>query len=303
MSSPVFIVGEARSGTSIAHRCLLLHPSFQLANGSTTALAETSAFVHPTQILNDFRANAGLWEYLLRREDIASQIRSNVSPWKGVAKITWPAYRIAKKIRVGSRRLWCAGRYPEILRCYFDAAQRARGQIRLLDKSPTHVFVIPEIFWTYPDAKVIYLTRDPVETFASYRKRYKREKEAGAPDRSLRWLNVTVDGLTSRLLKNWKRIHRAHQQWPNQVSAIRYDSFVGDYSNVMPALLRWLGEAEIVVQPGETDESWSADPQLMTGLRQQAEPHDGVLTKSEARKIHERMPDAKSILPIFACDV
>ncbi|QDV66362.1 Sulfotransferase domain protein [Rosistilla carotiformis] len=301
MKTPVFIVGEARSGTSIAHRCLLLHPSFRLANGSSTALAETSAFVHPTRIVDDFREDAGLWEYLLGRDDIGSEIVSKLRPWRNVAMRTWPAYRLAKRFRMGSRNLWNAGRYPEILRCYFAAAQRARGQERLLDKSPTHVFVIPEIFWTYPDAKVIYLMRDPVDTFASYKKRYEREKAAGASEQSLQWLHVTIDGLTTRLRKNWKRVQRAHQRWPDHVAVIRYDAFVGDYDNVMPALLRWLDEPEIVVQPTQTDESWSADPQLMAGLRPRAESNDEVISKSEVEKIHALMSDAESILPRFIC--
>ncbi|MGB1126113.1 MAG: sulfotransferase family protein [Phycisphaeraceae bacterium] len=293
--SPVFIVGEARSGTSIAHRCMLLHPVFALSDPERSGLAESNAFVNPLKILDDF-AGTGLAEYLLNDTEQIGKLHSEVDQYRGSAKRFWKIFRMAKKTGLPAKLIWKAGKYTDILHAYFDVAMQVRGQKRLLEKSPDHNWHIPEILWTYPQAKIIYLTRNPVDTYASYHKRYQREKKLGKSEQELQWLKPSIQDITARLKNNWQRVADAHGKWPNNVLTVRYEDFVGDYENVMRSLLTWLGAEVIIHEPEDSGKNWGADPQLMSGLRKKTDSNEGVMTQDEVDQVETLMKSSEGVL-------
>lgn len=292
----MFIVGEARSGTSIAHRSLLLHPSFALSDPSKSGLADSNAFVNPLHILDGFSPDSGLAEYLLNDAAIIEQLHQTIQRYRGPAKRGWKVYRAAKKFGLPAKPLWKLGKFPDILHAYFDAAQTSRGQKRLLEKSPDHNWCIPEIIWTYPQAKVIYITRDPVDTYASYHKRYQREQKLGKPEEEIAWLKPSIEYITTCLKNNWGMINKAHRQWPTHITTIRYEDFVGNYERVMGALLTWLDEEAIINEPEATETKWDADPQLMSGLRKKTESNDAVMTADEVNQVKTLMQPGHGLL-------
>ena len=294
--SPVFIVGEARSGTSILHRSMLLHPAFAITQEGDGSLAETNAFVNPRRVLDDFSDVGGLAGYLLHKPELIAKVSQSTQKYRGSANRFWKMYRGARKFNLPSKPFWKAGRYTEIMHAYFDAAMEARGQERLLEKSPDHCGFIPEILWTYPQAKIIYITRDPVDTYASYHKRYQREKEQGKSEEELRWLKPSTEDITARLKVNWQRIQQAHHKWPNDVATIQYDDFVGEYDRVMRALLTWLDAEVIINEPEDSGKKWDADPQLMGGLRKKTESNEGVMTQEEVDQVKAMMKPGEGLL-------
>lgn len=294
--SPVFIVGEARSGTSILHRSMLLHPAFAVTEEGAGTLAETNAFVNPMRVLDDFSGEGGLPGYLHHKQDLIDKVSQATQKYRSSAKRFWKPYRAARKFNLPAKPFWKAGRYADIMHTYFDVAMEARGQERLLEKSPDHNWYIPEILWTYPQAKIIYITRDPVDTYASYHKRYQREKEQGKSEEELQWLKPSIEDITSRLKANWGRIKDAHRKWPSDVATIQYEDFVGDYERVIRAMLTWLDTEVIINEPEDSGKTWGADPQLMSGLRKKTESNEGVMTQDEVDQVKTMMQPGEGLL-------
>jgi len=170
VASPVFIVGSARSGTSILHELLaqdpasrapamweMLHPVESL---SGEALRETGdrvmTFWHDLQPEYEaMHANSGD----LPNECIFITMNEFLSDhWGGVHDV--PSYAL-HLVRADHR-----GAYRFHRRFLRTLEQRRRGE-RWLLKAPSHLATLDALFDVYPEAQVIRIHRDPLKTLPS----------------------------------------------------------------------------------------------------------------------------------------
>jgi len=199
-ASPVFIVGLPRSGTSVTAVALGRHPDF-IKIGDF--VAETRIFRRPPS------------EMLRERAGAARRYLGNLRN------------EYAEFVRSGDEKDEAFVRMTRILFFYL-AAQHAGGK-RIFEKTPAHLLSVGEISGVFPNAQFVVCMRDPVEIFASYRKRLKRDSATKPKDDpSLKWLRISaerfadvVDRYFTCIADEWGRIG-------GRTMLASYRSLVGD---------------------------------------------------------------------------
>ncbi|MCZ6465121.1 MAG: sulfotransferase [Proteobacteria bacterium] len=241
--SPVFVVGLARSGTSALRTTLSALPAFASAG---PRLPETRVFTQPDRIHDVFeRRGRRLYTYLLR--DTAAAQRMLVTLHDLPDPAGWRRL-LLRRVRGADRSAmlrglaWRLSRRHHLVRIFFHAAREARGCQRILEKTPHHVLHLPEVFATFPRAKVILCMRHPVDGYASLRKRLERDRKAGRNPHRLRWMEVTpaeyaeryrvIAGIVSRRLRR-----------PGRSRLLRYEDLTADPHAALRELCDFVGEA------------------------------------------------------------
>src|SRR5215207_5402774 len=165
-ASPVFIVGEARSGTSILYRTLQKHSAFAPTRQS---LVETEMFAqlpraflfsrtYPEPWIKFFLDDGAEWERFLRSVRLPRLATAALSPVNYLRRDRWGW-------------LFYAGLGPATLRSFVSHATRARGCQRLVEKTPTNTPHLAKLTAAFPHARLLYIHRHPVDVYSSYRRR------------------------------------------------------------------------------------------------------------------------------------
>jgi hypothetical protein len=132
--------------------------------------------------------------------------------------------------------------------CELQAAKR--GKVRWGEKTPRHVYFIPQMLECCPGAQVVYMVRDPRAVVLSYRARGEREVQAEDEEtyqrekqlverweKSFHILNITF------LWRNSVRAAlEARQQFGDgKVYLLRYEDLVTNPEEAIQSLANWLG--------------------------------------------------------------
>jgi hypothetical protein len=96
------------------------------------------------------------------------------------------------------------------------------------DKTPAHIFFVPQLLQWFPNAKIIHTFRDPRAVYSSRKK--KAEDKAGKST-GLRRLGVIFQLASSlHVMVNWRRAERCHQkyeaQFPGRYTIMKYEDLV-----------------------------------------------------------------------------
>ena len=114
----------------------------------------------------------------------------------------------------------------------FELAMQAHAGDRPVrgDKTPAHIFLVPQLLEWFPNAKIIHTFRDPRAVYSSRKK--KAEDKAGQSTQSgLRRLGVIFELASSlHVIVNWRRVVRSHQkyeaQFPGRYTMMKYEDLV-----------------------------------------------------------------------------
>lgn len=134
LPTPIFIFSLPRSGSTLLQRMLMTHPSIASAPEPWTALHAVYAF----------RDTGMISEY-------------------GHATFRKAQQGLIPLLPGGEKDLWQAARLS-ILHIY---EKLAHGKPFFLDKTPPNCLIIPELISLFPDAKFIFLLRNPVAVVSS----------------------------------------------------------------------------------------------------------------------------------------
>ena len=159
--SPVFIVGQARSGTSILYHTLQRHSSFR---PKSINLVEAGLFSHYNRAywLKDNDSNS-LRAYMLNSEPHYDEFLRSI-------RLVRALHRLAL-LRPDDPLFWQLTLNHLVARSFFYYAQQARGCKRIVEKTPNNVRYIERILLTFPKCRLLYIYRHPVDVFSSYRRR------------------------------------------------------------------------------------------------------------------------------------
>src|SRR5829696_4963547 len=171
-TSPVFIIGEARSGSSMLYRVLLRHPSFA---PRAETLQETS-FVRQAPLAYRFDAGhpSNMRRYMLEDDDAWRAFLDSLAPVRpllAAAAVTQPLLG-----RFGWA--WYLAPSRRVARSYLHHAQLARACRRILEKTPRHVEHMGRLFACFPRARLLYIHRHPVDVYSSYVRRGQTDPRA-----------------------------------------------------------------------------------------------------------------------------
>jgi hypothetical protein len=98
------------------------------------------------------------------------------------------------------------------------------------DKTPAHIFFVPQLLEWFPNAKFVHTFRDPRAIYSSRKK--KAEDKAEQTGRSkLRRLGVIFQLASSlHVIVNWRRAERCHQKYeaqlPGRYTLMKYEDLV-----------------------------------------------------------------------------
>ncbi len=191
---PVFVVGAGRSGTTPFQLALNQHPDLGVY-GETQAF-----FVH-----RRFGAEPG--------ED---RLQRLLKHWRGMIASCCP-YPDLLDTEEMKRKLAYAPTYANVLDLVIGAIASREGKSRWGEKSPAHVFRLPEIRASFPNAQVIHIIRDPRAVVASNIKAFNQGRFSD-------WNIYRVSRYWLRCLK----VHAGQQaeQERGRYMLVRYEDFV-----------------------------------------------------------------------------
>lgn len=254
---PLFIVGLARSGTSMLQVAFAQHSAmFDIIN-----CRETHIYVKPDQPFE--QPNHRPTALYLKGADNLKAYRQWLRGLPG-----------------GKGKLGDADK----IRCFFWwAAHHVYPGRQPLEKTPGHVHQLPLIFETFPHAKVVVCSREPLDVFASYRKRLQRSREEGVDEASLRWLEK--DGRA--MVRVFRRFHEAvvaaTPSYGKHLFMAPYEWLVADPRVSLQAVCDFAGMA---LEPGMLQGSGSS-AEGGSGIQQRASDAHKVLTPQEVAMIEE----------------
>jgi hypothetical protein len=283
---PVFIVGEARSGTSILYRTLQKHPSFrprEVQLGETEIVANLRrAFLfredRPRSLVAFMLDDADAYRAFLRSiraPRVLSAVTAPVNAWIDSPPLWW-------------RR---ATLHDLVVRRYFLHARRARGCERLVEKTPTNTGNLALLNTAFPRARFLYIHRHPVDVFSSYRRR-------AAADPDATWARITPPAFCSAYRASLRRAIAWREQREN-LAFVRYERFTADPRGTFAEICAFLEEpfdAEAVVERDPSFGRWQGDPHLWAGIVQTTKDWRDHVTPEEARSIEAALAEEMAVL-------
>ncbi len=188
---PLFLLGSPRSGTTLLARILNAHPAVLMTNESAVFLQLNDNIVKSRR-----GVRAGLL-YGKTYNDL------------------W-----AEHLAENARRL---------IESYYEKICQAEGKERLRywgEKHPHHSDCLPFLEALYPDAKYLYIVRDPRDTACSIAEMTQVE--------------------FTRALGNWRKFTDKYEGFFQSLGAdrrfcLRYEDLVANYSGLTEKILDWLG--------------------------------------------------------------
>ena len=170
---PIFILGHWRSGTTLLHNLMTLDPqfifpnlyevmfpaNFLLTEQAVTSL--TSWLIPKTRPMDNVEAGF----HMPQEDEIALLLLSLMSPYLMLAYPRDPAkyerYFELNDITPAERERW-KERF-----LYFMKKLTIKKNKPIVFKSPTHTFRIPILLEMFPDAKFVYIYREPYAVYNS----------------------------------------------------------------------------------------------------------------------------------------
>jgi hypothetical protein len=170
---PIFILGHWRSGTTMLHNLMTLNPRFTFLN-----LYEC---LFPGHFLLTQKINAPLTEWLLpkkrpmdnvevawsapQEDEVALAVWTTLSPYlmpafQGRMNV-YERFLDPAEMTEPERRIW----KDALLTLVKKVAMRRRGICVM--KSPTHTYRVPTLLEMFPDARFVYIYRDPRAVYQS----------------------------------------------------------------------------------------------------------------------------------------
>jgi len=298
-NNPVFIVGPGRSGTSLLYRVLQKHPIFKPQNCPVGVdLTESGVFSTPEAIYdNNKTPGVGAYSYMLFNDTLFSEFKSklrwSVAWQKMLGTSVLPGdYNFFTRRLLHNRGLrlflWSLYQGPIMARHFFETAIKARGVKRILEKTPQHLQRIPEIMHTYPESRIIGIIRHPIDIFTSHKRRYQAERQAGASDDQLAWLNVTAEQFCAGFMMDEDIIRRENNSNDGYFIHVRYEDLTERPQKTVQRVLSFLGERyeEKCVVEDETDRFyWEIDPYLFNGIHTKTKDWRAYIKLEEAEYI------------------
>jgi hypothetical protein len=281
-SRPVFIVGEARSGTSILYRTLQKHPTFRPLEPDLT---ETEIFSHLRRTFMFGKSYPeSLSKFMLHDEVRYRQFLESIRVIRLVSLLSAGLNLV---VRDRSDVAWYGNLNHLLLRSYFFYAWRARGCRRLVEKTPTNTSNLPRLERTFPDARFLYVYRHPIDVFTSYRRR-------AADDPQAAWAaRLTPEDFCTSYAASTERVLAWVAEHAN-LMMVRYEEFTLHTERELSSICEFLGEpfsAEMLRERNPNLDRWRGDPFLWGEIVAVTKDWRDHIEEAEAETIQSALAD------------
>lgn len=203
--TPIFIAGPDRSGTSLMFALLASHPNISM--------------VRRTNMWRYFHERYGD----LSQTDNFERALSDMTRYNRMKHLKPDAERIRREFLHGKAS------YSRLFALFHLHNAERNGKPRWGDKSLHTEHYADRIFREYPNARIIHMTRDPRDRYASVRKRHGRD-------------NPRLGGSTGRWLFSMNRALRNQKRYPKQYKIVCFEDITRDPEGVMRDVCAFIGE-------------------------------------------------------------
>ena len=298
-SKPVFIVGAARSGTSILYRTLQRHSRFypqKCQSLPTVDLTESNIFKDPYSSYSlSYSSHQSALNYMLGTQEYYQKFLQQTSLLQKKQCFLLGKQAINKiipLISLGRQSLWLATGNDLLVQVFFYYAQQARGMDRILEKTPQHIYRLPEIKATFPKAKLIFMPRHPIDVYSSYRQRLQKELELNTPDTDLKWLQISPQSFCWRYAFCMHIAHQEKIKNQQRFFLITYEDFTKHTEAKLREILDFLDEPyeEACLLEDESQKlHWQADPKLFESIQNNKKKWQEFISETEASWIENKL--------------
>ena len=298
-ANPVFIVGAARSGTSILYRTLQRHSSFcpqKCQSLPTVDLTESNIFKDPYSSYNlSYSSHQSALNYMLGTQKYYQKFLQQTSLLQKKQRFLVGKQAINKiipLISLGRQYLWLTSGNDLLVQVFFYYAQQARGMDRILEKTPQHIYRLPEIKATFPKAKLLFMPRHPIDVYSSYRQRLKKELELNTPPADLKWLQISPQAFCLRYALCMHIAHQEKIKNQQRFFLITYEDFTKHTQTKLREILDFLDEPyeEACLLEDESQKlHWQADPKLFESIQNNHKKWQDFVSKTEANWIENQL--------------
>jgi len=272
----VFVVGAARSGTSVLYRTLLQHPAFAIGTPDFTESFAVTALTMYRDI-GDRLANV---QGFMGHDDAAwDQFTRTVAPVRRWRRLLWPV--VGRW--VGRRPVWRALGSAIVLRTYFDFAARGRRVGRVVEKTPVNLTFTPLIRSAFPNGRMIVIIRHPVDVLGSYWRRH-------ATDANATWADISINEFCATWRAEAEMADDFRRRWPDAFLVVRYEDFTGDPDREFARICAFVGEPMAAdALRGRHDDYWSAEPLLYEDIKPSAQGREQFIPAEVAADVSARL--------------
>ena len=235
----IFVVGLSRTGTNMMRKILNTSDEIALC-GETHYLKHWmgyEGFQREFASVADISSDAGLdklVDYIYNLRDNQKRARSF---WRWVQnRIDPDTFR--QRLQESSRDSWAP---LEVVMDYFAEGKPIQG-----DKTPAHLYAVPELLERYPRAKIVHMFRDLRAIFVS-EKRWQMSREfVTFPYGILRRSELLLEiFLSFHALLTWLRAVQLHyqyqQRFPENYYLCRFENVVSDPAVELKRISEFLG--------------------------------------------------------------
>lgn len=209
-NTPLFVVGESRSGTTLVYFCLLASDEFPVYRAETNLLV--------------CRAHYGrLGPAANTRRFLEEFTRSRQFRRSGLAPAPF-----SEAVRAS-----CTD-YVDVLRELMDRIAMQQGKTRWVEKTPLHAWHLPRLGEGFPKARFIHVVRDARDVALSKQNLGWTPRFRGLRGLQLLWA-VQRWNATIRLVERYRSRH------PDRVMTLRYEDLVMDTEASLARLSRFAG--------------------------------------------------------------
>ena len=238
--TPIFVVGPSRGGTALMRSMLNNHADIFITG-------ETHYF-DDLRVKLAHAAEAPLEPAEARQ--CADYFRALAHRPYGHGGIPDQGWLAAEDLRTEAAR--CGAGADAWFEAFCRLGAAREGKPRWGEKTPRHVYRIPDILARYPEARVIAMLRDPRAIAASYRDwknqgGFDLEKDSGhraalalEEERTRASYHIVIQSLLWRGVAN-AALGARDRFGESRVWVQRYEDFVADPAAAGQALMAWLG--------------------------------------------------------------
>jgi hypothetical protein len=230
-------MGVARSGSSLLYRVLSRHPAFAVDQG---AVKETKLLEHAHRSYGLlFRPDPRLVQYMGGDRGAFEAFQRSIRPVATFQRLLGQGGGTYDRLCRTDVRVWKRTGAQHVVVRFFEAAYRARGAARLVEKTPSHIHWARHLLDTFPDARLVVSVREPLGVLASYRRRLLQELRTGNGYK--RWLDISLADFVGQYRTNLQIGHQLRAGRPQSVQIVRYEDVTAEPERTLRGLCAFVG--------------------------------------------------------------
>jgi hypothetical protein len=166
---------------------------------------------------------------------------------------------------------------------------------RIVEKTPYHYKFISEILFSFPEAKIIFISRHPLDVYSSFRKRAKLDKN---------WTELPVEKFCTQYSDCYKWVAWQLKRKPKNIISVQYENLVQDPKAAFSDVCSFIGEdfEEKCLLGDNSKKGPEWDPNVHKNIIKKTKSWRDYITDSESEEIETNLLTIMSEFNYDSCN-